>query len=337
MNVIAPADNETLRAFLTENGLLSAGGVLRATALGGGVSCDIWRVDLDGHSICVKRALAKLRVEADWRAPVTRNATEWAWFETVGHILPDVVPKLIAHDPARGLFAMEFLAPETHPLWKAELLAGHVDVEFAGKVGDALGRIHAATANDAAIAERFRTDAAFHDLRIEPYLLATGAKHPDLQSCFEELAARTAATHAALAHGDVSPKNILMGPKGPVFLDAETACYGDPSFDLAFCLNHLTLKALVRPTDANALDASFAALAEAWLARVDWEPRAAAEMRAATLLPALMLARVDGKSPVEYLAPPQQQQVRAFAVSRLQSGDEALEGFYAAWRASLAL
>jgi 5-methylthioribose kinase len=335
MGAIASADETLLRNFLVENGLLPAGGAMRATALGGGVSCDIWRVDLDRGAVCVKRALAKLRVAADWRAPVARNATEWAWFETVGRILPGAVPKLIAHDSARGLFAMEYLPPETHPLWKAQLLAGHVDVEFAGTVGDTLGQIHAATAGEAAIAACFRKDEAFHALRIEPYLLATGAKHPGLQPHFEALAARTFATHLALVHGDISPKNILIGPKGPVFLDAETACYGDPSFDLAFCLNHLLLKALVRPGEGAALAASFDALGNAWLAHVDWEMRAEAEMRAATLLPALMLARVDGKSPVEYLTPPQQDRVRMFATARLQDGGDSLKGFYAAWRAAL--
>jgi hypothetical protein len=38
-----------------------------------------------------------------------------------------------------------------------------------------------------------------------------------------------------------------------------------------------------------------------YLALVDWEPAADLEARAAHLLPALLLARVDGKSPVEYI------------------------------------
>ncbi len=49
--------------------------------LTGGVSSDIWRVNTARGPICVKRALAQLRVEAEWLAPVERNASEVAWIE----------------------------------------------------------------------------------------------------------------------------------------------------------------------------------------------------------------------------------------------------------------
>jgi hypothetical protein len=101
-------------------------------------------------------------------------------------------------------------------------------------------------------------------------------------------------------HGDVSPKNILRGPHGPVFLDAECAWYGDPVFDLAFCLNHMLLKCLWRPQWSARYLACFDALADAYLSGVTWAPRTATE-GAAALLPGLFLARVDGKSPAEYI------------------------------------
>jgi aminoglycoside phosphotransferase (APT) family kinase protein len=104
-----------------------------------------------------------------------------------------------------------------------------------------------------------------------------------------------------LVHGDISPKNILDGPNGPVFLDAECAWFGDPAFDLAFCLNHLLLKGAREGADRTRYNAAFAALAAAYLDGVDWESTTEIEARAAALLPALFLARVDGKSPVEYL------------------------------------
>src|SRR5690606_24626353 len=111
----------------------------------------------------------------------------------------------------------------------------------------------------------------------------------------------TASTRLALVHGDVSPKNILIGPNGPVFLDAECAWYGDPAFDLAFCLNHLLLKCLWTPRAATDFLASFEALAAAYRSGVVWEPPEALERRTARLLPGLLLGRIDGKSPVEYL------------------------------------
>ena len=115
------------------------------------------------------------------------------------------------------------------------------------------------------------------------------------------MAARTAATKLTLVHGDVSPKNILVGPEGPILIDAECAWWGDPAFDIAFCLNHLLLKCLWKPALAGSYLHCFEVLATAYLTSVTWEAPAVIEARAASLLPGLFLARVDGKSPVEYL------------------------------------
>ena len=291
----------TLTDFLTTHRLAALGEAARWTPLTGGVSSDLWRVDLPGRSLCVKRALAKLKVAADWQAPVSRNAYEWAWMRFASRHRPDSVPELLAHDSEAGLFAMAYLPPEHYPLWKAQLLDGEVRVETAAAVGELLGTLHAASAGDAALTAEFATDDNFHALRIEPYLLATAAAHSGLSDILQGLADRTATTHLALVHGDVSPKNILVGPSGPVLLDAECAWYGDPAFDLAFCVNHLLLKSLAVPGRRADLLRSARILSEEYVRCVDWEPRPALEARAASLLPALMLARVDGKSPVEYL------------------------------------
>jgi aminoglycoside phosphotransferase (APT) family kinase protein len=286
---------------LSRLGLVDAGAAPRLTALAGGVSSDIWRLDLAGGPVCVKRALPRLKVAADWQAPVERNSYEVAWFETAGRIVPEAVPRILHHDPEAGLFVMDYLAPADHALWKEELRQGRADPAVARAVGERLARIHAGTAGRAEIARRFDTDAIFRAIRLEPYLEHTARAHPDRAEALMALVRVTATTKHALVHGDVSPKNILIGPRGPVFLDAECAWYGDPAFDLAFCLNHLLLKCLWTPSAAAAFLDCFDALASAYLAGVDWEPAAALEARAAHLLPGLLLGRVDGKSPVEYV------------------------------------
>ncbi|MFI7502352.1 phosphotransferase family protein [Streptomyces sp. NPDC049687] len=297
-----PASPDPLLAdFLIAHRLARPGETAHWTPLAGGVSSDLWRVDLPGRSLCVKRALARLRVAADWEAPVSRNAYEWAWMRFASRHRPDNVPELLAQDAEAGLFAMAYLPPGRYPMWKARLLGGEVEVATAAAVGEVLGTLHAASAGDAAIAAEFATDDNFHALRIEPYLLATAAAHPELDDILQSLADRTSTTRLALVHGDVSPKNILVGPAGPVLLDAECAWYGDPAFDVAFCVNHLLLKTLVVPGRRGELLSCARALVEEYLRCVDWEPRPVIEERAAALLPALLLARVDGKSPVEYL------------------------------------
>lgn len=326
-----------LASFLVRQGLAADASGLAGTPLAGGVSSDIWRIDLPGRSVCVKRALPKLRVGADWFAPVSRNRYEWAWLQLVAGIAPDAVPKPLAHDPELGLFAMEFLPARDHPLWKRQLLDGRVDVDTAIRVGELLARIHNATAGRADVARDFDSTENFHALRLEPYLLATAPRHPDLSVRLHELAARTGAGRIALVHGDVSPKNILVGPRGPVLLDAECAWYGDPAFDIAFCANHLLLKAVFLPSHAAALLQSFDALAASYFGSVGFEPREALEGRAAALLPGLTLARIDGKSPVEYLVgePDAQALVRRLARPLIAQPVPTFAVIAACWRDAL--
>lgn len=325
-----------LEEFLVAHGLARADETARWHALAGGVSSDIWRVDLPGRSMCVKRARAQLKVSAEWRAPVSRNHYEWAWMQFAARHCPDNVPRPLAHDRQAGLFVMSYLAPEEHPVWKQQLMAGLVSTDTAREVGTLVGRLHAASAGSAELAAEFDTTGNFYALRLEPYLLATGARHPAVASQLREIANDTAATRLALVHGDVSPKNILVGPRGPVLLDAECAWFGDPAFDLAFCLNHLLLKCLARPDRKDALLTAFEVLARSYVEHVDWEPRPELGKRAARLLPALFLARVDGKSPVDYLTEEHQRDlVRATAVPLLLEPFESLFRIVAAWRDAL--
>ncbi len=286
---------------LQRMGLLGPGQHPSLEPLTGGVSSDIWRIDLASGPACVKRALSRLRVSAEWHAPVERNRYELEWMRCAADIVPEAVPEILGADEQLGMFVMRYLDPVDYPLWKQQLSESIAETATAAAVGQRLVRIHGATAGDPEVASRFATDETFFAIRLEPYLLATARAHPELSNALESLAQTTASEKRALVHGDVSPKNLLIGPRGPVFLDAECAWYGDPAFDLAFCLNHLLLKCLWVPSASDAFIACFQALAGAHLAGVDWEDRQAFEARAARLLPGLFLARVDGKSPVEYL------------------------------------
>ena len=325
-----------LQDFLRKQGLVKPGEEASWTPLSGGISSDIWRVDLPGRSLCIKRALPTLKVAQLWHAPIERNAYEWAWINFAAKHCPDAVPSPIASDPELGVFAMSFLDPQSYPVWKRLLLSGVVEARTATHVGAIIARLHAASAGDSDIARRFRTDAIFHAIRLEPYLLATAARHRDLERTLGGLAERTAETRIALVHGDVSPKNILLGPKGPVFLDAECAWYGDPAFDAAFCLNHFLLKCVTRPEASKGLINCFAAFAKAYLDAVDWEPGDELENRIATLLPGLFLARIDGKSPVEYITDERDKEiVRATARDLLFRPPARLVDISTRWRGAL--
>ena len=289
---------------------------LRVLPLTGGVSSDIVRITMgDGRQFCAKRALAKLKVASDWQAPVERNRYEVAWLRRASALVPGAAPRVIGEDAARGIALLEYLPAEDYTLWKADLLAGHADPQVPVAVARALGRIHAGTLNDPVVAAEFPTDHLIDALRFDPYLRHTASVHPDLAPAILDVLATTAGTKLALVHGDVSPKNILVAKSDghPVLLDAECAWYGDPAFDAAFCLNHLLLKSVHLPALAAELRAEARAFAAEWLSHFPAGPVAGLDGRTALLLPCLMLARIDGKSPVEYLDADARVRVRELA------------------------
>ena len=317
-------DRGALLAMLRDCGLAEADESPVVEALTGGVSSTILRVGLRAGDVCVKQALPRLKVAKEWLAPTDRVFAEIDWLEAVGAILPGNVPHVLARDKARGALVMAYLAPQDHPNWKTEMLAGRLHAEAGAKMGDILGTIHARTARDPGIAARFDNDRNFHALRLEPYLLETAGRHPDLHDRLHDIVRETQSHKLALVHGDVSPKNILLGAAGPILIDAECACHGDPAFDLAFLLNHLLLKAIHRPDRAAALAALFDSTTAHYSRHVQWEPLDTFEARAARLLPALLLARIDGKSPVEYLSEPQRSQARNLARPLVSDGPDRL-------------
>jgi aminoglycoside phosphotransferase (APT) family kinase protein len=301
------------------------------TPLTGGVSSEIYRVD-DGRDVfVVKRALAKLKVREDWFADVGRNRYERAFLEYVRRFLPGAVPALRDSSDAHGYFTMEYLAPE-FANWKQLLLAGCCRREHAVLAARLLSTIHRRSAGDGEAARSFDTTSNFRKIRIEPYLLTTASRHPKLRSLFEAESERLEATRECLVHGDFSPKNILIHGGRMVLLDCEVAWYGDPAFDTAFGLNHLFLKALHCAPQRHQLQNMISDYWETYLAESGPAlDRGTMEERTARLLLMLMLARVDGKSPVEYLSCEHQEVVRDFVSDRLPRGPFRIAPLAQAW------
>jgi len=300
---ISLTNRQTLLDALARLRLMAAGESIQVEELTGGVSSTILKIETSTKTCCIKQALPSLKVVEAWNAPIERIYAEIAWLQVAGQIVPDGVPQVLGVDRATGSFAMSFLPPDHFLNWKSELMAARVDPSFAMKVAAALASIHKATARRQEIKTRFANDDNFFSLRLDPYLMEAAKRHPDLAPTLHQLVHRTQTTKLALVHGDISPKNILAGPSGPVFLDAECAWYGDPAFDVAFCLNHLLLKSAAKRDVSQALLSSLDDFAETYLAHVDWESKLEIEQRIATLLPALALARISGKSKIEYLDP----------------------------------
>ena len=321
---------EFVRA-LNELGLSNSSSLWGAP-LTGGVSSDIWRIDTEKGSVCAKRALSKLRVNADWYAPVERNLYEARWLQIAHQVSAVSAPELWGQHPELGVLVMQFLDPDHYRVWKQELRAGNADSQTAHAMGQVLSRIHSYAAKNSHLASEFPTDKIFFEIRLAPYLLATAERHPQLAHALEALVLQTQNNAKTLVHGDVSPKNILLGPQGPLLLDAECATWSDPAFDLAFCLNHLLLKCLWTPASSSDFLQCFEVLTTSYLTSVDWELPSDLEARAARLLPGLLLARVDGKSPVEYVTQEHQREhVRRVASAFLIKPAHHLQEIAQAW------
>jgi aminoglycoside phosphotransferase (APT) family kinase protein len=310
-------DRDALLRLLHDTGIARPGDEPAIRLLSGGVSGNILVAELEGRSVCVKQALPQLKVAREWLAPVGRIFAEIEWLQAAAALIPGHVPGVLAIDRGHRAFVMEYLPETDYANWKLELLAGRVDCAVGTQLGDLLGRMHSGTAHRAEAARRFSYEANFFALRLDPYLLESARVHPDLAPQLVGLVHVIQTNRHAVVHGDVSPKNVLLGKRGPVILDAECAYYGDPAFDVAFLLNHILLKAVKVSGIAAGWTNLFNDIVIAYRPYVSWEPADAFESRVAALLPGLMLARVDGKSPVEYLDDGQRAHIRSVARAML--------------------
>ncbi len=285
-----------------------------AEELTGGVSNSVYRVRVAGREdVILKQSLAKLRVKEDWFSDRARIFKEIDALRGLAALAPTgALPKVLFEDRRNYLFGMS-AAEEMAPTWKEELLAGRVDTGLAAQAAE----LHAAFFAAASLREKFDNLDLFEQLRLEPYYRFTAERHPDLARYFARAIERCREERRGMTHGDWSPKNFLVNPGGRLFsIDYEVMHWGDPGFDVAFLLNHLLLKGWHRSRDR----ALYAGAALTYWKRLS-ELASGDRLEAATLchLGCLHLARVDGKSPAEYLRPAEQAQARRFARDLIQN------------------
>ena len=326
-----PLTEQNAVVYLANRRLITPAAAQTATAqaLGGGVSNIVVSVAIPGDpdgTLVLKQSLPRLRVAQEWLADRERVYRESASLRYLAGVLPTgLVPRVLYEDRDNFLFVMT-AAPRHGVNWKDALLSGHIDAAVAGQVGDMLGAIHrhsAVTGNHVSPAlQQFADQHCFIQLRIAPYHRATAAVHPDLADTIETEAQRMLNRRLALVHGDYSPKNIIVSGAGAsaraFLLDFEVAHLGNPVFDLAFMLNHLTLKAIHRPELAQQYNAAARSFWSAYRAAGGGIAAATAVLERETVrqLGVLLLARIDGKSPAEYITGDEQKR-RARRLARV--------------------
>jgi phosphoglycerate dehydrogenase-like enzyme len=266
--------------------------------LGGGVASDIRVVGTIAGQVVVKEALPELKVEAYWPSDPIRSSVEVEALTTIAALLGEgVVPKVLWTDREKHRFGMELVDPRLRN-WKQDLLDGRIDLATAFRAGQLLGQMHGRSSREPVIAVRFSNQRFFEELRIRPFLQRVAERNPSLSAAIgQSIDGMCQSFEKALVHGDFSPKNILADGRNVVLLDCEVAHWGDPRFDLAFCLSHLSLKATRRGADAG----KFADATEAFLAGYQEEGPAVIDAALVRLVGGLILARLEGDSPVDYL------------------------------------
>jgi 5-methylthioribose kinase len=291
---------ETLGAYLGERGLASDKAALTIRELGGGVSNIVLLIEGPGIRWVAKQSLGKLRVKDDWRSSRERVFREASAIQALGSTLDGAVPQVVHVDRENFMYLMT-AAPEGSVVWKQLLLDGQIRFEVAAAAGRLLAAMIKTSQEEPTFKEQFADRTVFDELRIDPYYRTTAARHRDASEALENLIEDSWKIQNSLVHGDFSPKNILVRGDNIFLIDFEVVHWGDPAFDAAFLLNHLMLKSFHRPQYAEHY---FRA------AEVFWQALDSGLNRATTVnfegmtvchIGGLMLARIDGKSPVEYI------------------------------------
>jgi len=322
--------------YLRRAGWISPDDRASVRELSGGVSNVVLRVDVEGRApIVVKQCRERLRVAVEWLARLDRIWVEHATLGVLADILPaGTVPEVRFDDRAEYLFAMS-CAPEDSTTWKAHLMEGRAEVGIASRLGTLLGTIHAESPSHPALATTLADTSLFDELRVDPYYRWTARAHPALAPRIDALIAAMSnlpSDRRTLVLGDFSPKNILVHGGGLVLLDFECAHAGDPAFDLGFFLTHLALKRIHKglqdPGDGPRYRGLLDAFWQSYLDRVADRlgPRDELARRVVEHTSACLMARVDGKSPVEYLDARGRDAARRSATDLFAARPETWEG-----------
>ena len=302
---------DPLTSYLRESRKIGPLETPRVTVLAGGVSNRTVLVEREsGEAWVLKQALHKLRTQVDWYcdpARVGREAMGLRWLAELAP--PGAITPLVFEDPANHLLAMRAV-PKPHENWKAVLMAGRVKDDHVRQFADLLAAVHSnAWVRRSELEAIFDERCFFEQLRVEPYYQYTATQVPEAADFLTRLVADTRGRRLSLVHGDYSPKNVLVtgqvgGQVGRlVLLDHEVIHWGDPSFDLGFSLTHLLGKANHlephRARFANAAKLYWQTYRQALGDDVPW----AADLEGMAVRQTLgcLLARVAGRSPLEYL------------------------------------
>jgi len=258
-----------------------------------------------GESWVLKQALPQLRVPTAWFSNPSRNHAEAMALRWLPKLAPPgTIPDLVFEDPENHLLAM-LAVPSPNENWKTLLLNGHLNEEHVREFATLLGHIHRRSSEcKDELLPLFQDQSFFESLRLEPYYAYTASQLRDAAHFLNGLMRETRQHRDCLVHGDYSPKNVLIHAGRLVLLDLEVIHFGEPAFDLGFSLTHLLSKAhYLRAQRRSFVSAAHLYWRSYVQAVAPFHQTADFESRVVHHTLACLLARVAGRSTLEYFSP----------------------------------
>ncbi len=269
--------------------------------LKGGVSSEVYKVKTKNNYYCIKRCLNKLLVKKKWIVDVNRIAYEYLWLEHCNKILKKNIPHTYIYDEKNKYIVMEYFDNKNFSTLKQLYFRKKVSLNTIKSISKHLFKIHQDSKN-LKIKKKFSGNKKnFFDLRLDAYFNEVGRVYPNYKKYINKINKNYYENSSTLIHGDFSPKNILIGNKKIIYIDAECCNYGDPVFDLVFFSNHLLIKSIVIKDCKKKFLKGYKIFYNEYLRKINQNNLKKFVERIIKMTPIMLLARIDGKSPVEYI------------------------------------
>ena len=301
-------NQDTVVEYLIDKKVINPDDNPQVEVLTGGVSNVVLAITTNNQKLVLKQALAELAVSEKWEADQRRAIVEADALELFNQLSPDQVPKLVFLDPIRFILVLERV-PVGSTVWKSDLLAGVINPDIGATLGKTLATWHNYGQANPQVKVKFVEDTLFDQLRIDPFYRFVAAKNPQIEVAIGKLINELEADKTTIVHGDFSPKNIMVAMNDEIYiLDFEVTHVGNPVFDLAFLIAHLVCK-FFRTDDR--LQAKLLANTATTFVK-EYEKIRPISPSVAKHAALIALARVEGKSPVNYLSVEQQRKLQSF-------------------------
>jgi len=275
--------------------------IVQYKKLAGGVSSEVYHVRTNKNNYCIKRSLKRLLVKKKWIANTNRIKFEYLWLKHCQNILKRNIPNTYEFNDKKKYIVMEYLKTSQYKTLKQLFFKRIININTIKLISKHLYKIHSNSSNYKTKKIFEGNYKNFYDLRLDPYFNEVGRVYPKYKEYIKKINENYIKNSSTLVHGDFSPKNILVDKNKIIYLDAECCNFGDPVFDLVFFTNHLLIKSIFLRDKSQEFIKLYLSFYKEYLSNLSTKNFNSYIDRIIKMTPIMLLSRIDGKSPVEYI------------------------------------